>query len=452
MPTVSLVHPDLVGELLKSTVNIAKGPSYHFIQPWLGTGLLTSTGTKWRTRRHLITPSFHFDVLKGFVEVFREQARVLVDVVLSKHADTDSDESVDVFPIVTCCALDIICESAMGQSVNAQADPTNAYVTAVIALSTQIFNRFLSPWQWNDLVYRNLLPSGRAFVANLNVVQSFTRKVIEAHIEQQRHASPSSSMDSVTPRQRKVFLDMLLAAKDPDGNALSFESIHEEVETFMFEGHDTTAAAISWCLFCLAKDRDYQRRIQDELDTVLGDRRIPAYDDLGELHVLENAIKESLRLYPSVPIIARILDEDLHVDDKVIPKGTQVAVIISALHRQPSIWGPDAQEFRPDRFDDRKSQTTSPFEYLPFSAGSRNCIGNNSNSLGILLYLKKKKKKKGQRFAQLEERTVIAAILKTYDVVLDTTKPEPEMSPELILRPVGGINVKLHRRRAFGKA
>lgn len=113
-------------------------------------------------------------------------------------------------------------------------------------------------------------------------------------------------------KQRLAFLDLLIQASQ-EGTVLSNDDIREEVDTFMFEGHDTTSAAISWSLFLLGSHPDIQERVVREIDDVMrGDRaRPPTMKELGEMRYLECVIKEALRLYPSVPLIARRIKEDL---------------------------------------------------------------------------------------------------------------------------------------------
>jgi len=121
-----------------------------------------------------------------------------------------------------------------------------------------------------------------------------------------------------------AFLDVLLNAKTEAGESLSFDGIQEEVDTFMFEGHDTTAAAMTWCLYLLGRNPDIQRRVHDELDEVFGsDDRFVTTHDLKNLEYLERVIKESLRLYPSVPFFGRVTTEDCVMDNRFVPKGKQ---------------------------------------------------------------------------------------------------------------------------------
>ena len=128
VPVMTFIHPDSAEVVLKSSKHSIKSFVYDFLHPWLGTGLLTSHGEKWKQRRRLITPSFHFSILQDFLDVMNEQSQLFVRNLKNK---VESDETYNVGRAITMCALDIICETAMGQSVNAQDDMDSDYVKAL---------------------------------------------------------------------------------------------------------------------------------------------------------------------------------------------------------------------------------------------------------------------------------------------------------------------------------
>ncbi|KFP18953.1 cytochrome P450 4V2 [Egretta garzetta] len=422
LPIMVLYHPDSVEVILNSSKHIDKSYLYKFLQPWLGTGLLTSTGGKWRSRRKMITPTFHFTILTDFLEVMNEQGIILLEK-LEKHVDK---EPFDVFLYVTLCALDIICETAMGKNVGAQQNKDSEYVRAVYRMSDLIQQRQKSPWLWPDLVYM-LFKEGREHERNLKILHNFTDTVIAekaAELENTKQIEESGSI------KRKAFLDMLLSATDDEGNKLSYRDIRDEVDTFMFEGHDTTAAAMNWALYLLGCNPEAQKKVHRELDEVFGNTERPVtMDDLKKLRYLECVVKEALRLFPSVPLFARTLREDCCIRGYQVPKGTNVLVITYALHRDPEIF-PDPEEFRPERFFPENCKGRHPYAYVPFSAGPRNCIG--------------------QRFAQMEEKALLALIMRRFWVDSCQKPEELGVTGELILRPNNGIWIKLKRRPHAG--
>ena len=144
----------------------------------------------------------------------------------------------------------------------------------------------------------------------------------------------------------------------------------------MFEGHDTTTSGISWTLYCLAKYPEHQEKIREEVRSVLMGREWLEYSDLSDLKYTQWCIKEAMRLFPPVLELYRKLSIDIELDGVVVPRGTNVAVNMPALHRHPDIWeSPD--EYDPLRFHPSNADGRDPYAYLPFAAGHRNCIGQN---------------------------------------------------------------------------
>ncbi|KAM6972441.1 cytochrome P450 4V2-like [Aplochiton taeniatus] len=421
IPFVILYHAETIETILNNSTHIDKSFAYKYLEPWLGTGLLTSTGNKWRRRRKMLTPTFHFSILTEFLEVMNEQAEVLVEK-LEKEAEKGP---FNCFTHVTLCALDIICETAMGKKIYAQSNYDSEYVQCVYKMSDFISRRQRMPWFWPDWVYR-LFSEGRKHDKTLKVLHSFTSNVIYERAEK----IPCNKSDSESDqgmRKRRAFLDMLLKATDEEGNKLSHEDIQEEVDTFMFEGHDTTAASMNWAIHLLGSYPEVQKKVQQELEVVLGvsDRPINV-EDLKKLHYLECVVKESLRLFPSVPFFARSICEDCVINGFKVPKGCNAFICPYALHRDANNF-PDPEEFRPERFLPENSVGRHPYAYIPFSAGLRNCIG--------------------QRFAIMEEKVVLASIMRSFNIEACQRREDLQPLGELILRPEKGIWIKLQKRK-----
>lgn len=426
LPFVLLYHAENVEVMLSSSRHIEKSYAYIFLHPWLGTGLLTSTGEKWRSRRKMLTPTFHFSILTEFLDVMNEQSDILVEK-LEKHSDK---ETFNCFSHITLCALDIICETAMGKNIYAQSNSDSEYVKAVYRMSDIIHRRQKMPWFWSDVVYY-VFGEGRKHNRNLKILHSFTESVIAERARNMANPerdslSSDSDTDHTVKKKRKAFLDMLLNATDEQGNCLSQENIREEVDTFMFEGHDTTAAAMNWAIHLLGSHPEEQRKVHKELDEVFGTSDRPvSMEDLKRLRYLECVIKESLRLFPSVPFFGRTFCEDCNINGFKVPKGANAIIIPYALHRDPRHF-PDPEEFRPERFLPENSSKRHPFAFVPFSAGLRNCIG--------------------QRFALMEEKVILSKILRHFQVEAKQQRDELRLVGELVLRPESGILIQLTKR------
>ncbi|XP_063968944.1 cytochrome P450 4V2-like isoform X2 [Lytechinus pictus] len=423
IPLIVICKADSTEVVMGSSKHIKKGYVYRFLHPWLGLGLLTSTGQKWFHRRKLLTPTFHFSILQNFMDVFNEQS-----VILTKKIEkfADQSEPFNIFPEIAYCVLDIICDTAMGKSINAQGESDNEYVRAVISMCDLVQERMKKPWFWPDLLYDNL-ESGKKHANHLRILHDMTTKIIKERLQEPPRVLDGSDEDVVAGKRRRIaFLDLLLQMHRED-SSFTLEDIREEVDTFMFEGHDTTAAAASWTILMLGRHPEVQTRLHEELDEVFGDSDRPiTADDLQKLQYLNCVLKETLRLCPSVPMIGRDLEEDCVIDGKVVPSGTLVVLGIYALHRDPEQF-PDPEKFDPDRFLLENSTKRHPYSYVPFSAGPRNCIG--------------------QKFALMEDKIIIANLMRKYSVQAIQSFEETNPLGELIMRPRDGIYVKLSRRK-----
>uniref|UniRef100_A0A8D3CMP4 Cytochrome P450, family 4, subfamily V, member 2a n=1 Tax=Scophthalmus maximus TaxID=52904 RepID=A0A8D3CMP4_SCOMX len=429
VPFVILFHADTVETLLNNSIHLDKSSSYDFLHPWLGTGLLTSTGNKWRQRRKMLTPTFHFSILADFLEVMNEQAEVLVEKLDAKAGRGPFN----CFSYVTLCALDIICETAMGKKIYAQSNADSEYVECVYKMSDIISRRQRKPWMWPNFVY-HLFGEGREHDKTLGILHSFTNEVIRDRAEK----TPSPESDGAPERgtrKRRAFLDMLLGTTDENGNRMSHQDIQEEVDTFMFRVSGESPAAGNWrsnlstavppenhalcsvyCALCVFSPFSPCKGSSERPVTT---------EDLKRLRYLGCVIKEALRLFPSVPFFARTICEDCHIKGFKIPKGASAVIVTYALHRDPRYF-PEPEEFRPERFLPENSAGRPPYAYVPFSAGLRNCIG--------------------QRFAQMEEKVVLASVLRKFDVEACQRREELRPVGELILRPEKGIWIKLEKR------
>ncbi|XP_053678889.1 cytochrome P450 4c3-like [Anopheles nili] len=442
-PYVLISKAQAVEKILNSTKNIEKGRDYEFLQPWLGTGLLTSPASKWQHRRKILTPTFHFRILSDFVEVFNKQAAVLVQNLAN---EVDNADGFDCVRYITLCSLDIICETAMGCPVYAQQQSDSKYVRAHEKIGEIMLNRLQKLWLHPDIVFR-CTKQYREQRKCLEILHDFSyrmiterRAIIQASQmkpDEQIDANNNTPMDdshattASSGRKQLAFLDLLIEASD-GGRILSDTDIREEVDTFILGGHDTTATAISWTLFLLGTEPSIQEKVLKEIDHVMGcDReRWPSMRELNEMRYLEACIKEGLRLYPSIPIIGRRLTEDVQIDNHLLPAGTNAVIIVYQLHRDPSVF-PNPDRFNPDRFmvDQAGSGNVPrhPFAYIPFSAGPRNCIG--------------------QKFGALESKAVLVSVLRKYRIEAVDRRENLTLFGELVLRSKDGLKIRITKRK-----
>jgi cytochrome P450 len=189
----------------------------------------------------------------------------------------------------------------------------------------------------------------------------------------------------VDPDHDSELIRLLLTARDPDtGRPLTREEVVSDLAVFLIAGHDTTSTTLTYALWALGHHPDHQERVASEA-TAVGDRALTV-DDLSALPFTVQVIQEALRLCPPAAAIIRLATQDTVVDGFRIEKGTNLIVGIYALHRDPALW--DAPEtFDPARFDAERSRTRDRWQFLPFGAGARSCIGDHFAMLEATLGL-----------------------------------------------------------------
>ncbi|XP_078601209.1 cytochrome P450 4A25-like [Branchiostoma floridae x Branchiostoma japonicum] len=410
-----VVHPELAKEVLKTIE--PKSRVYEYLRPWLGDGLLLSKDEKWRRNRRLLTPAFHFEILRPYVRIYNRAT----DVFLEKMSSfAQKGEAVEITKHLSLLTLDIILQCAFSHNIDCQrVGDKHPYVGAVYALCQLIMSRVGTPWMHLWPMYR-LTAEGRKFVRLYNLVHQQADDIIK----ERREVLDKEGREKMGRGSRYLdFLDILLTARDPDGEGLTDDEIRAEVDTFLFEGHDTTASGISWSLYCLAKHPGHQDRVREEVDMVWAgkDDEQLTWQDISKLKYLAMCMKEAMRLYPPVPIVSRRTTRDFDLMGHRLPAGATLNINTWCLHHNPTVWGEDFMEYTPDRFSSENMKKMDAYAFIPFSAGPRNCIGQN--------------------FALNEEKVVIARILHRYKVEL---VPDHHVAPvlELVTRAVNGIKVK----------
>lgn len=223
----------------------------------------------------------------------------------------------------------------------------------------------------------------------------------------------------------KCLLDNLiqLSLKTP---TFTHNDIVEEAETLMLAGQDSVGSAVAFCLFMLAQYQDCQKRCQQEIDSMFRFKNVPDIDDIRGLTYLDQCLKETLRMYPSIPLIARRISEPVRINDIVLPVGSNVLIFPYATHRIEQIF-PNPDTFDPSRFKRQAAGALHPFAYIPFSAGPRNCIG--------------------LKFANLEMLTIIANVLHSFDVYPVSGRNEAKPVFRVSLRASGGLWVRFKLRK-----
>ncbi|KAL8178725.1 UNVERIFIED_CONTAM: Cytochrome P450 4A4 [Gekko kuhli] len=333
----------------------------------------------------------------------------------------DGIKSLEVFEHVSLMTLDSIMKCAFSYQSNCQTQrQLDYYVKAVYDLTYLLSQRTRTLLYRNDLIYW-YSPDGRRFREACKLAHHHTEKVIE---NRRRSFKEEGELEKIQKKRYLDFLDILLCAKDENGAGLSDEDLRAEVDTFMFEGHDTTTSGISWILHAMAQNPEHQQICREEIKDTLRERDTVRWEDLGKMTYTTMCIKEALRLYPPVPAVSRQLSKPItFCDGRALPKGSIVAISIYNIHRNPNIWE-DPEVFDPTRFSLENSSQRHSHAFVPFAAGPRNCIG--------------------QQFAMNEIKIAVAQILLQFEILPDPAKL-PVPIPQVVLKSENGIHILLKK-------
>ncbi|CAH6790684.1 cytochrome P450 4A14 [Phodopus roborovskii] len=414
---VLLYDPDYVKMILGRSDPKAYNV-YRFVAPWIGYGLLLLNGKKWFQHRRMLTPAFHYDILKPYVRIMADS----VNTMLDRWEKLDGQNCpLEIFHYISLMTLDTVMKCAFSHRGSAQLNENSrSYTKAVEDLNSLVFFRMRNNFHENNVIYK-MSSDGRLFHRACQLAHEHTDGVVKMRKAQLQN---EEELEKVKKKRRLDFLDILLFAKTEDGNSLSDEDLRAEVDTFMFEGHDTTASGISWIFYALATNPEHQQRCREEVQSILGDGTSVTWDHLDQMPYTTMCIKEALRLYPPVPVVSRELNTPVTFPDgRSLPKGIIVAISIYGLHHNPSLW-PNPKVFDPSRFAPDSSRHSHAF--LPFSGGARNCIG--------------------KQFAMNELKVAVALTLLRFELLPDPARV-PIPIQRLVLKSKDGIYLRLKRLR-----
>jgi len=254
-------------------------------KPFFRNGLLMSDGDTWRIHRKIISSTFHNNVLDQFVENFSKNSSILVDQLSSRC----NGKAFDVYPLISLCTLDVICETAMGTTVNAQLIDDGEYVRNVLRSLQLLSERFVRPWLAVDWIF-NLTQLGKEQAATLKYLHGNVQQVVSEKmakfLSSGRQKTQVDDLQSVK-RKKLSLLDLLI-----EDEQLTPDEIHDEVVTIVAAGSETTATTCCFVLALLGVHQDIQERVLEEQRSVFGEdiHRPVTCEDLPNMPYLEQVI------------------------------------------------------------------------------------------------------------------------------------------------------------------
>ena len=406
-----LIHKpeDVRHVLVRNHANYHKSPTYIGLKLVMGDGLVTSEGDFWKRQRKLAQPAFHHRALVGLAEVMtRCTSEMLED--WSKAAGSGGLRR-DLHEEMMRLTLRIVGHTLFSTELGDDAEQVGPAITVCLEHANRTAESLFVMPKWVPT------PRNLRFQRQMRILDRMVEGIIEARRGGQEPAEPD-------------LLSLLMSATDESGtDRMTDKQLRDEVMTLALAGHETTANTLTWTFVLLARHPSVLARLRAEVDSVLAGR-VATVEDLKSMPYTNQVLDESMRIYPSVWNVERVALEDDVLDGYHIPKGTIVAVCPWTLHRHPKRW-PSPKVFDPERFTDEAIAARDRWDFLPFGAGPRVCIGN--------------------AFAKMEAKLLLTSILARWDIELD---PKAEIVAEagITLRPKHGVPVRLTPRSPSNRA
>lgn len=355
------------------------------------TGLFHVNGDEHRRHRRLLMPAFH----KTRIDAYRDDMVRIADETLGRWR---AGETRDVHADMTELTLRIATKTLFGE------DEGERGVKLARMMQRWLLTMF-SPAMIVRLDVRGL-PYGR-FLDLTHAIDAMTVAIVRD--KRARGAGDGGDM-----------LSMLLAARDEDGSALDEDDLIGHTGVIFAAGHETSTNALAWTFFLLSQHPNVARDLEDEIDGVLRGAS-PTVGDLAKMPLLDAVVKESMRVLPPVPFHPRIVATDSKLAGHSLPAGSEIFLSIFHMHHDPAVFS-EPDHFRPRRWESIKP---SVYEYNPFSAGPRMCIG--------------------AAFATMEIKLVLAKMLQKFRVELpDGARVDPRVA--ITMAPSGGLAMRIKKR------
>jgi cytochrome P450 len=388
-------HPDAIRDVLVThDSSFIKGPALQRAKETLGEGLLTSEGDFHRRQRRLAQPAFHPNRVVTY-------GAAMAEITQRAAQGWRDGQRVDLHEEMMKVTLRIVARTLFAAEVGEEIDA----IGKAMDISVGMFTRTMTPW--GPLLNKLPLPANFRFRRARQRLFATLDRFIREHRES---------------GDRGDLLSVLIRARDPEGDhgQMSETLLRDESYTIFTAGHETTANALTFALYLLARHPQAEAKLHEELDAILGGRP-PTVEDTERLPYTRMVIAEAMRLYPPAWAVGREAAEDVQIGEYVIPNKSVVLLSQWVMHRDPR-WYPEPERFDPLRWTDEERAKRPRWCYFPFGGGSRQCIGES--------------------FAWMEAILVLATVAQKWRVELLDVKPV-EVFATITLRPKRGVPVIL---------
>ncbi|KAG2654974.1 protein LUTEIN DEFICIENT 5, chloroplastic [Panicum virgatum] len=397
----------------------SKGILAEILEFVMGTGLIPADGEIWRVRRRAIVPALHQKFVTAMIGLFGEASDRLCQKLDKAASDGEDVEMESLFSRLT---LDVIGKAVFNYDFDSLSYD-NGIVEAVYVTLREAEMRSTSPIPtWEIPIWKDISPRQKKVNEALKLINTTLDELIavcKRLVEQEDLQFHEEYMNEQDPS----ILHFLLAS----GDDVSSKQLRDDLMTMLIAGHETSAAVLTWTFYLLSKYPKVMAKLQDEVDSVLGDG-LPTIEDVKKLKYTTRVINESLRLYPQPPVLIRRSLEDDMLGGYPIGRGEDIFISVWNLHHCPKHWD-DAEVFNPERWPlegPNPNEINQNFSYLPFGGGPRKCVGD--------------------MFATFETVVATAMLVKRFDFQMAPGAPPVDMTTGATIHTTEGLKMTVTRR------
>ncbi|XP_051174382.1 cytochrome P450 4C1-like isoform X2 [Leptopilina boulardi] len=346
--------------ILNSQQAIEKGFSYKFLKPFIGEGLISGSGPIWKSHRKIVAPILTQKILDKFLIIFDRHSRNLMRELKS----LSNGREIDILGPIELCTANIVCETVLGcDDTESMLDSTKEFLHHSAEMYRVAIDRVMKIWLYPDFIYK--------FTENYKI----------------------------NLKGRKILTN------------------------FVQQSQDTLAVISSFAILMLGIHEKIQDDARIEVMRIFADNSNSMdIEKLSQLKFIEKIVKETLRLFPIAPIMARTTIGEIKLDSCTIPESCQIILIPFLTHRNSEYFH-EPEKFNPERFDPADAVERHPYSFIPFSAGPMGCIG--------------------QRFAMMSLKTIIANFLRNYKITSQVQLKEIQLKTDISIRSKNGYKVSL---------
>ncbi|KAJ7579690.1 cytochrome P450 [Mycena floridula] len=429
-----------------------------------GHGLLTVTGNEHKRMRKTMNQAFAPSHLMAQIDLYYDSIDGLVEILDSELARSGDGKQFEMYDWLGKVTLDIISETAFGYKTDSLHHPDNELAMAfeeLVSLQTPgnmaklVMIMSLVPFGSQILAsdfmfnHRDVLLRwwcfGGVFAPSAKLISSMrTIRRLSSDMLAQKMRELSPEYLAISPGDmdvggKKDIMSILVRARaedekqqqgkgqhtDVEGYGMSSEAMMDQVLTFLAAGQETTATGLAWALYLLAVHPEVQSKLRDEVSPPFKDGGRPDYRTLKDLQWLDCVIMESLRLFPPVPITARIADTTDYIEGVLVPKGTLLYIPIRSINTWKETWGEDADIYNPSRWLHLPPTYNQAYSFQSFISGPHACIGKT--------------------MAIAEMKAVLGALVTAFSFELAYSGQVAKPSAAITMKPADGMPLKLTR-------